>query len=328
VPFARTSRLRALVVARALVIVGVACGLTLPAAAATAAPSPQELERQIRTLSAELNRVVEEYNTANVRLTRVRAAAAEAAARLPAAQAERDAALAEVGDLLARAYMTGDAGTVRALLDSGSAARLLDRAAALEHVTRVRNAQLAHAAAAKTRAEEEKQRLDELLAAETATQQTLAAKKTRIEKDLSRLYALRTQVYGSARESASGQPAPPPPPVSGAAGVAVRYAYAALGKPYAWAADGPDSYDCSGLTMAAWRAAGVSLSHAASVQYRETARISRSQLQPGDLVFYNNLGHVAIYVGNGQVIHAPTFGEVVKLAKVDMMPPYGYGRVR
>jgi cell wall-associated NlpC family hydrolase len=322
VPVARTFALRA------LVIVGVACALTLPASSAAAAPSLEEIERQIRTLSAEMTRVVEEYNTANVRLSRIRAAAAEAAARLPAAEAEADAAVAEIGDLMARAYMTGEIGAVRALLDAGSANRLLDRAAALDQVARIRNAQLAQATAAQARAEEEKRKLDELLAAETATQQTLAAKKAQIEKDLSRLYALREQAYGAARESASGQPAPPPPPVSGAAGVAVRYAYAALGKPYEWAADGPDSYDCSGLTMAAWRAAGKSLSHSASIQYRETARISRSQLQPGDLVFYNNLGHVAIYVGNGQVIHAPTFGEVVKLASVDMMPPYGYGRVR
>ena len=64
------------------------------------------------------------------------------------------------------------------------------------------------------------------------------------------------------------------------------------------------------------------------MQYEETSRISRSQLQPGDLVFYSDLGHVALYVGSGKVIHAPTFGEVVKISSVDMMTPYGYGRVR
>jgi peptidoglycan DL-endopeptidase CwlO len=115
--------------------------------------------------------------------------------------------------------------------------------------------------------------------------------------------------------------------VSGNAGVAVRYAYGAIGKPYAWAAEGPDSYDCSGLTLASWRAAGKSLPHNAAMQWDVVSHISRSSLRPGDLVFYSGLGHVAIYVGNSQVIHAPTFGETVRLASVDMMTPYGYGRV-
>ncbi|MFC7480852.1 C40 family peptidase [Luedemannella flava] len=79
--------------------------------------------------------------------------------------------------------------------------------------------------------------------------------------------------------------------------------------------------------MAAWRAAGYSLPHNAAMQYNQLPKIGRSQLKPGDLVFYSGLGHVAIYVGSGKVIHAPTFGEVVKIAPVDMMSPYGYARV-
>ena len=116
--------------------------------------------------------------------------------------------------------------------------------------------------------------------------------------------------------------------MSGKAGVAVRYAYNAIGTPYVWAAEGPNGYDCSGLTLAAWKAAGKSLPHNAAMQWDKVAHISRSQLAAGDLVFYSGLGHVALYVGGGQVIHAPTFGESVKLASVDMMTPYGYGRVR
>ena len=115
--------------------------------------------------------------------------------------------------------------------------------------------------------------------------------------------------------------------MSGKAGVAVRYAYNAIGTPYVWAAEGPNGYDCSGLTLAAWRAAGKSLPHNAAMQWDKVAHIGRGSLQPGDLVFYSGLGHVALYVGSGKVIHAPTFGESVKLASVDMMSPYGYGRV-
>jgi cell wall-associated NlpC family hydrolase len=78
--------------------------------------------------------------------------------------------------------------------------------------------------------------------------------------------------------------------------------------------------------MAAWAAAGVSLPHNAAEQWGVVSHISRGALQPGDLVFYLGLGHVAIYVGNNQVIHAPQAGEDVKLASVDMLTPYGYGR--
>ncbi|HEY9481826.1 MAG TPA: C40 family peptidase, partial [Micromonosporaceae bacterium] len=104
------------------------------------------------------------------------------------------------------------------------------------------------------------------------------------------------------------------------------FAYDQLGKPYVWAADGPDSYDCSGLVEAAYRSVGVSLPHNAAMQYHAISHISRSQLSPGDLVFYSNLGHVAIYIGGGMVIHAPQPGENVKKASVNMMTPYGYGR--
>jgi cell wall-associated NlpC family hydrolase len=80
--------------------------------------------------------------------------------------------------------------------------------------------------------------------------------------------------------------------------------------------------------MAAWNAAGKSLPHNAAAQYSATARISRSQLEPGDLVFYRSLGHVALYVGGGMIIDASREGEPVKKRTINIMTPYGYGRVK
>lgn len=108
----------------------------------------------------------------------------------------------------------------------------------------------------------------------------------------------------------------------------VAYALAQKGKPYVWAASGPRGFDCSGLMLAAWRQVGVNLYHNAAVQWNQVAHIKRSQLAPGDLVFYHNLGHVAMYIGNGKVIHAPQTGDVIRIASVDMMTPYGFGRPR
>jgi cell wall-associated NlpC family hydrolase len=109
-------------------------------------------------------------------------------------------------------------------------------------------------------------------------------------------------------------PTKPAPPARGGAATAVATALAQVGKPYVWGAAGPDSFDCSGLTMFAWAAAGVSLPHFSGAQYASTTHISLSELQPGDLVFYESPDqHVAMYIGGGQIVHAPHTGDVVRV---------------
>nr|WP_281352525.1 NlpC/P60 family protein [Phytoactinopolyspora alkaliphila] len=99
------------------------------------------------------------------------------------------------------------------------------------------------------------------------------------------------------------------------------------GEPYQWGGSGPNSWDCSGLTMMAWRQAGVSLPRSSGSQIGVGTRVSRSQLQPGDLVFYYSpISHVAIYIGNGQIVHATKPGDVVKVSPVDQMPFAGASR--
>jgi cell wall-associated NlpC family hydrolase len=110
----------------------------------------------------------------------------------------------------------------------------------------------------------------------------------------------------------------------------IAFARAQLGEPYVWGGAGPNVWDCSGLTMMAWRQAGVRLSHYTGYQWAETKRIAISQLQPGDLVFYGtsvpNIHHVGLYIGSGQMIHAPNPSTVVKIASIYSMSdllPYG-----
>lgn len=112
------------------------------------------------------------------------------------------------------------------------------------------------------------------------------------------------------------------------AAAAVAYAYAKLGSPYVWGATGPNAFDCSGLVQAAYRAAGVSLPRTTYAQIDAGRRVSRSALRPGDLVFfYSGISHVGLYVGNGQMIHAPNPSAPVRLAPVDEMPFAGATRV-
>ena len=105
----------------------------------------------------------------------------------------------------------------------------------------------------------------------------------------------------------------PPPSVRSGASKAVATAASQIGKPYEWGADGPDSYDCSGLTMYAWASAGVSIPHSSRAQYSSLPKVSRSELRPGDLVFFGNpIHHVGIYEGGGVMINAPETGEYVR----------------
>src|SRR5581483_6648443 len=107
------------------------------------------------------------------------------------------------------------------------------------------------------------------------------------------------------------------------AAIAVATARAQLGKPYVWAAAGPNAFDCSGLTMYAWHAAGVDLPHNSYAQQDDVKAVDVSQMQPGDLVFYP--GHVGIYIGHGQMIHAPYTGANVEIAPL-MNDIIGAGR--
>jgi peptidoglycan DL-endopeptidase CwlO len=135
------------------------------------------------------------------------------------------------------------------------------------------------------------------------------------------------EVEGDASTAEVAAPAAPAPAASSQAGLAVQAALAQVGKPYQWGGAGPDSFDCSGLTMWAWAQGGVSLPHNSGMQYAATARVAQSDLQPGDLLFYGSpIHHVAIYIGGGQIVEAPYSGETVRVASAARSDYVGAGR--
>jgi cell wall-associated NlpC family hydrolase len=313
---------------RALVVAAVSAVLVAPAVPARAEPSPAELTRRIEKSSTELEHVVEAYNKLREEIKTNQAAVARVQSRIGPLEEETERSRADVGELAVTAYKTGsNLTTVDALLRPGGPDTLLDR---LDQLTRQRQEKIADFTGDQRRLLDEKTRLDVTLSRQAAQARELTAAKKRIERDLAELYELRRQAYGRATEKPAARPdsADEAPAVSGRAGIAVRYAYGALGKPYVWGADGPNGYDCSGLTSAAWRAAGKSLPHNTRMQWGVVAHISRAELRPGDLVFYRGLGHMAIYVGGGQVIDAPSAGRNVLKRGMNLMPIQGYGRVR
>src|SRR5207302_10474352 len=117
-------------------------------------------------------------------------------------------------------------------------------------------------------------------------------------------------VVGVAATTPEGSTVAPPSRYGGVVGIAMRY----LGVPYVWGGASPSGFDCSGLTMYVYAQVGVSLPHSSYAQYGMGVAVPQSDLQPGDLVFFYGLGHVGIYIGGGQYIHAPHTGDVVKIS--------------
>jgi cell wall-associated NlpC family hydrolase len=293
------------------------------ATAAHAAPSTSDLTKQINAESDKLENITESYNKMNDSLKKTIADEKTLAASLGPAKAALKTAGAQVGTMAASAYMTGQAGAVNAILDGPN--NLLAKMSYLDQISRDRQRDIDTYTATTQNYSSRQAALKTAQAKQAAQVQVLANTKKDIETKLAALKAKRVAAYGSASEPAVRHSLSVPG-VSGKAGVAVNYAVAAFnrGATYVFAASGPNHYDCSGLTMASWAAAGVSLPHNARDQYNSLPHPS-SPAQ-GDLVFYRNLEHVGIYIGGGRIIAATRPGEPLKNEPVNVLPIYGYGR--
>jgi cell wall-associated NlpC family hydrolase len=296
--------------------------------AAQATPSKEELLKQINTLGKKVTVADEKYNQAREKLKRTKAKAAKLNKQLKPLQDKVDVLYETTGKIAAAAYKGGQASAVNAVLTSGSPDTLVDQLATLDVLAGKQNKEIGKLSAAKSSLDKKKEALDKLLSEQAKIQKDLGAKKRQIEGQLKKLKAMYVEAYGPLYTGGGGGGNYGPPPyVGGKAQRIVNFAYAQLGKPYEFGAAGPDSWDCSGLTMGAYQQVGVSLPHSAHEQYNATARVARGDIKPGDLIFYySDLHHVAVYIGGGTVIHAPQPGENVKKSSVDAMPFAGAGR--
>jgi cell wall-associated NlpC family hydrolase len=293
--------------------------------AANAAPSTAD---QLKKQQRSLEKVVESYDAANISLTKTKSDLQKLKASIGPAKAALTQATAQVGTIASTAYQQGRIGPMSALL-SGNSTDLIDKLGYLDQIQQTNQHDVdAYTQTTQTFSQRQAQ-LNSTQAKLTAQVTKLASQKKSIQAKIDSLKA--ESASAGATDSGSGS-AGPAPHLPGSAGKAVDYAYGAAnrGAPYEIDASGPGSYDCSGLTMAAWRSAGHSLPHNAAAQWGVVAHISRSQLAAGDLVFYDSLGHVGIYVGGNKIIDAahPGSGGEVKVRSINRgMPIYGYGRV-
>lgn len=295
---------------------------------AHAQPTLEEIEDQIDAAWRELEPLIEQYNRVRSELRANERASEDLAEDIAPLELRMNVALAELDVIAARQYMGGSMSALNSLLATGSPTAFVERLTLLDFVARGQRQQIAEARAARDDYRREKAKIDDLIEEQEAQQADLAARADRIEADLARLEELREQAQAR-QQTTSAAPAGSCPAVvsSGPGAVAAEFACAQLGKPYVWGANGPDSYDCSGLTQQAWAAAGVSLTHYTGAQWNEGRAVSRGEAIPGDLVFfYGDLSHVGLYIGNGWMVHAPRPGEVVRMREIDVMPIAGFRR--
>ncbi|HYN97205.1 MAG TPA: NlpC/P60 family protein [Pilimelia sp.] len=315
-----------------LAAVTVAATALVGAAPAAAEPSVAEIERQIDVAWNRLEPVIERHNLTRQQLAARRKKAADLTRRIAPLQRRIDVAMGRVGDFAARQYKGGNASTATAFLRGGSPSTLAERLQVLDRYAKSQQAEVRGVVRLKEQYLAQKAPLDRLIADLAKTDAQLAARAKQIDAEITKLEALRLQAYGSGGSTGSLRPAPCPVAYPGGdAGAAIKFACAQIGKPYRWGAEGPGAYDCSGLTSAAWAKGDVSLPHNAAAQRRAVPSVKRSQLRPGDLVFYyGDVHHVALYAGRHDgtdwIVHASRAGQPVAMRKMDNGDIHSYGR--
>jgi cell wall-associated NlpC family hydrolase len=312
-------------VAVGVALVAVATGLLAPAPAGAAPASAGQAAQQARKAAEQLAAVDEQVHEAEVTVAAQQRAAAAAAADAAAAQAAVAAYEPQIRAIAQSGYTGKTQSRVAAFLTSDSATELVQQLTTLDVIAEHTNAVISGVAAAQAAAQQAKAVADQAAATAQAGLAQLKGQQAEVKKqvtayqaEFARLSAAeQTQVTTAVagRSIAAPRNLPMPP---GAAGEAIRTALAQVGDPYQSGASGPDAFDCSGLTMYAYASAGVGLAHSSRTQSTMGTQVSRAELQPGDLVFfYTPISHVGLYIGEGMMVHARTYGSPVAVTSVD-----------
>ncbi|MFC9623872.1 NlpC/P60 family protein [Streptomyces sp. NPDC056930] len=313
---------------------------TLGAATANADPqdTPRTAKARVDRLYSEAERATEQYNEAGENADRLRGELKRTQDRAARDQERLNRRRTALGSVASAQYRSGGLDPSLALLLSSDPDTYLDRAAILDRLTdhqaaELRQLQQAQRSLAQTRAEAARALadLERNRAAVTRHRRTVERKLARAKQLLDALPSADRADFE--RSSRSGRDDAFPamaglPAGSARAAAAVMAVREALGRPYIWGANGPAGFDCSGLMQWAYARAGVSLPRTSQAQRYAGRMVPLSEARPGDLVAYRaDAGHIGMYVGNGQVIHAPYPGAPVRYDPVGMMPVSSVTRI-
>lgn len=334
----------------ALIVVGLLLAAVAVPDRSTAAPTEAELEAaqaRLMEIERDFELVVERYNAVAERLERIQhdmATTQLVVRKVEQRMRSKESAAVALAVELYKAGPTG--GAVEAVLSSESLADIETR---VEYLRSSNSAQIEvferlgvdRVVLDRHLAELEEQKAQALIA-ETrldGLRSDVEFQLANQEDEIARLNAAleRAAAREAARQAAAAAtsagtialqgPIRPAPAPNARAQAAVDAALSQVGKPYQWGAEGPDSYDCSGLTLWAWARAGVSLPHNSGMQYDATTRVPRGEWEPGDLLFFGSpIHHVGMYIGNGQMVEAPYTGKNVRVVDAERSDYVGAGR--
>jgi peptidoglycan DL-endopeptidase CwlO len=320
-----TLRRRGAAIPLGLLAAGALAICVISGVAASAAPQPTvaQVQARLSQLNARLDRLVQQYDqvqqdlvSASQRLTLLNNETSRYLSRFEVMRTQ-------VAQIAATAYETGNLTSPGVLLTSGNAQQILNQASILQELSSSNNAAMSQFLAAAHQLSGVQQAARRTKDAKAALRAKLASEKNTLQQTIAQQQALLAQLT-PAQQAGTGPGSPTSPtrpvgghnpvPVSGAAGAAVQFAYNQLNCPYVFGGTGPcqQGFDCSGLTQAAWAAAGVSIPRTSYDQMAGLPAVSTSELQPGDILGFAGNSHVGIYVGGGMLIDAPVPGQFVQ----------------
>jgi peptidoglycan DL-endopeptidase CwlO len=317
------------VVGAAIVLAGgLAAGIS-QMAGAEPNPSISQVQAEVNVLTAKFNKAVQQYDAVAQELTAAKSRLSQVNKEMAADQAKYNDSKLKVVQIADATYMDSGSTSLAGLLTSNNPGQVLTEASMVEQLTGARNLQTQQFLAAAqqlTSVQEEQQRTEyaiQQLDTQRSNAKSAALKDLNSEKaELDTLTTQQQQAVQTNNVGGTGGTTTKltyTGPTSTQADKAVQFAYDQLGCPYVYGATGPcaDGFDCSGLVQAAWAYAGVSIPRDTYEQWAALPHIPESDIVPGDLLYYNGIGHVAMYVGGGYIIDAPQPGMDVERVPMD-----------
>ncbi|WP_329409043.1 NlpC/P60 family protein [Streptomyces sp. NBC_00704] len=315
----------------ALSVLSVAAAALGAVSAVPATAAPHDGTRaEVDRLYEEAEKATEAYNKADESADALRRQVTDAQDRIARQQERVNGLRDQLGSLAGAQYRSGGLDPSLALLLSDDPEEYLARASVLDRITAHQAGELRELQGALRELDQERSEAARKLADLERSRKAVVGHKRAVEQKLARARKLldslsagdRAAYDRASRSGREGLPAlSGEVPASGRAAAALAAVRSALGRPYVWGANGPSGFDCSGLMQWSYAQAGVSLPRTSQAQAHAGRRVPLSQAQPGDIVTYrSDASHVGMYVGNGQVIHAPYPGAPVRYDPVGMMP--------
>ncbi|MFD0116747.1 NlpC/P60 family protein [Streptomyces sp. NPDC058320] len=314
-----------------------AVALTSQAAQAAPKPTKSEVKAKVDKLYEEAEKATDKYNGAKEKQKKLEKEIGDLQDKVARGQEDLNELRSGLGSMASAQYRSGGIDPSVQLFLSADPDDFLDKASTLDQLSGQQVEGLKKIQEKQRSLAQERQEAADKLKDLADTRTELGKKKQQVQSKLSAAQRLLNTLTAAERQKMAADDARASRsagarvdlgnevPASKRGAAALSAAATQLGKPYVSGGTGPNSYDCSGLTQWSYGQAGVGITRTTYTQQNDGPKIGMSQLKPGDLVFFNNLAHVGLYAGNGQVLHAPHPGAVVRYESMSTVGSFMFG---